>query len=103
MGLLGKRALAPPSRPPLPRINHQVHHHKDVRHQPQLYFVYASGPEIVSYISHFRNIIMLISKSKSLIMYQVGPWGDGSLKLIGLGPLSPRWLQSHPGGVFTPP
>ena len=31
---------------------------------------------------------------------KVGPWGDRSLKLIGLGPLSPRWLLSHPGGFY---
>ena len=50
-------------------------------------------------IPHNRYIVTFILKFAPYIFIKVGPWGGRSLKLIGLGLLSPRWLPPHPGGV----
>ena len=56
---------------------------------------------VVSDIPRNRNIVTFILTPESYIVIKVGPWGGRSLKLIGLGLLSPRWVPPHPGG-FNP-
>ena len=53
---------------------------------------------VVSDIPNYQIIVMLILTPAFYFFLKVGPWGGRSLKLIGLGLLSPRWLLPHPGG-----